>query len=67
MTPPTELTLFTITTLFGCILSLVCIPWKIDSMNIGSVLLSSWLLVGCFMLFVNSLVMNATIWCDICE
>jgi hypothetical protein len=67
MTPPTELTLFTITTLFGCTLSLVCLPWQINSMNVGSVLLCSWLLVGSFMLFVNSLAMNAPIWCDICE
>jgi len=28
-------------------------------------LLTSWLLVGSFVLFVNSLVMNAKIWCDV--
>ena len=67
MTPPTELTLFTATTLLGCILLLVCLPWKNNSMGIGTVLLTSWLLVGSFVLFVNSLVMNAKIWCDICE
>lgn len=67
MTPSIELSLFTTTTLFGCILSLVCLPWQINSMNIGFVLLCSWLLVGCSMLFANSLVMNTTIWCDICE
>jgi len=67
MTPLTELTLFTAATFFGCIHSLVCLPWKNDSKNIGSVLLCSWLFVGCFMLFVNSLTMNAIIWCDICE
>lgn len=67
MTPLTELALFTTTTLFGCIHSLVGLPWKNNSMDIGSVLLCSWLLVGSFVLFVNSLAMNAMIWCDICE
>lgn len=67
MTPSTELALFTTTTLSGCILSFACLPWQINSMDIDFVLLSSWLLVGCFMLFVNSIAMNALIWCDICE
>lgn len=67
MTPSIELALFAIATLFGCILSLACLPWRTNSMNIGSVLLSSWLLVGCFTLLVNFLAMNTAVWCDICE
>lgn len=67
LTLQTELALFTATAFFGCIHSLVCLPWKNNGMNIGSVLLCSWLFVGCFVLFVNSLAMNAVIWCDICE
>lgn len=65
MTPSTELTLFIIITFFGCIFSLFCLPWRTNNMNISSVLLSSWLLVGFLVLFVNSLAMNTKIWCDI--
>lgn len=65
MTPATELTLFIIITLFGCILSLFGLGWQTNSANISSVLLSSWLLIGCFVFFVNSLAMNAKVWCDI--
>lgn len=67
MSPSTELTLFTVTTLFGTISSLACLPWRITSVDIDRVILTSWLLIGCFVLFVNSLAMNALIWCDICE
>jgi hypothetical protein len=66
MTLPTELTLFVVTTLFGSILSLVCLPWQTNNINISFALLSSWLLVGFFVFFVNSLAMNTRIWCDIC-
>ena len=62
----TELTLFTIITLLGCILSLCCLPWQIDSANMSSLLLNSWLLVGFLVFLVNSLAMNTDIWCDIC-
>lgn len=67
MTPSTELTLFIVTALLGCIFSLFCLPWRTGNMNLSSAILSSWLLVGCFVLFMNSLVMNTKIWCDICE
>ncbi|KAF9778694.1 GPCR fungal pheromone mating factor [Thelephora terrestris] len=65
MTLSTELALFIVAAFFGCILSLCCLSWQTNSMNISSVLLSSWLLIGCFVFFVNSLAMNAKIWCDI--
>lgn len=65
--------LYPVLALFGAVLVLIPLPWHLQAWNSGTCLYMFWTAVACLNLGVNSIVWHnsalnlAPVWCDICE